>query len=105
MVDRVEYLDGGSLDTLARSAAGMVTVNSTAGLHALQAGCPVKVLGQAVYDVPEMSFQGTLDEFWVAPTPPDPDLVDAFVNLMAATIQIRGVFSAIPAVRPPSTPP
>lgn len=92
VADRVEYLDGGSLDTLVRSAAGMVTVNSTAGLHALQAGCPVKVLGLAVYDVPEMSFQGTLDEFWVAPTPPDPDLVDAFVNLMAATIQIRGVF-------------
>ena len=96
VVDRVEYLDGGSLDLLARSAAGMVTVNSTSGLHALQAGCPVKVLGQAVYDVPGMTFQQRLDEFWETPTPPEPDLVDAFVNLMAATIQIRGVFFSEP---------
>lgn len=96
VTDRVEYLAGGSLDALARSAAGMVTVNSTAGLHALQQGCPVKVLGQAVYNVPDMVFQGALDEFWAAPTRPDPDLVADFVNLMAATIQIRGVFFSEP---------
>ena len=96
VADRVEYLDGGSLDKLVQSAAGMVTVNSTAGLYALQQGCPVKILGQAVYDVPELTFQGGLDEFWTDPTPPVRDLLDAFVDLMAATIQIRGVFFSEP---------
>lgn len=93
---RVEYLEGGSLDELARAAAGMVTVNSTAALHALQAGCPVKVLGQAVYDMPGLTFQGALDEFWKSPISPDRELLDAFVNLMAATIQVRGVFFSEP---------
>ena len=56
-------LDGGSLDELVQHALGMVTVNSTAGLHALQMSCPVITLGQAVYDVPDLTFQGELDEF------------------------------------------
>lgn len=93
---RVEYLDGGSLADLARAATGMVTVNSTAGLHALQVGCPVKVLGQAVYDVPKLTFQGFLDEFWRSPSAPDRALLAAFVNLMAGTTQIRGVFFSEP---------
>ena len=90
--DRVEYIDGGNLDDLARHATGMVTVNSTSGLHALQVGCPVKVLGQAVYDVPGLTFQGALDAFWQLNEAPDVDLLMAFINLMAETIQIRGVF-------------
>lgn len=93
---RVDYLDGGSLDELVRSAAGMVTVNSTSGLHALQVGCPVKLLGQAVYDVAGLTFQGELDAFWDAKSAPDSELLHAYINLMAATIQIRGVFFSEP---------
>ena len=96
VADCVEYLDGGNLDELVRNALGMVTVNSTAGLHALQMGCPVITLGQAVYDVPDLTFQGELDEFWKRPGRPDPQLLDAFINLMVATTQIRGVFFAEP---------
>lgn len=96
VADRVDYLHGGSLDELARHAQGMVTVNSTSGLHALQANCPVKVLGQAVYDVNGLTCQGDLDTFWHSKQPPDVNLLRAFVNLMAATIQIRGVFFSEP---------
>lgn len=98
VAERVEYLGGGCLDTLARMASGMVTVNSTAGLHALQAGCPVKVLGQAVYDLPGLCFQGSLDHFWSSPGAPDQELLDAFIRLMVATIQIRGVFFREPGI-------
>lgn len=94
--DRVDYLHGASLDELARHAQGMVTVNSTSGLHALQVNCPVKVLGQAVYDVKGLTHQGDLDTFWRAAQRPDRNLLGAFVNLMAATIQIRGVFFSEP---------
>ena len=89
---RVDYLDGGSLDDLARHAEGMVTVNSTSGLHALQVNCPVKVLGQAVYDVPGLTFQGELNAFWQSKELPKAELLTAFVALMAHTIQIRGVY-------------
>lgn len=94
--DRVDYLDGGNLDSLVKQAKGMVTVNSTSGLHALQAGCPVKVLGQAVYDVPGLTFQGNLDAFWRSGELPDTKLMAAFVKLMASSIQLRGVYFSEP---------
>lgn len=92
LAGRVDFLDGGDLDALIRSSLGMITVNSTSGVRALQLGCPVKTLGQAIYDIPGLSFQGTVDEFWTEATAPDPYNVGAFLNLIAATIQIRGVF-------------
>jgi capsular polysaccharide export protein len=90
--DRVAYLDGGNLDELISASAGMVTVNSTSGLRALQLGCPVKTLGQAIYDMAGLTYQGDLDHFWTEAAQPDPVNVEAFINVMAATIQIRGVF-------------
>lgn len=96
VVERVDFMHGGNLDELARHAEGMVTVNSTSGLHALQVKCPVKVLGQAVYDVRGLTYQGSLDTFWQSKQRPDTDLLSAFVNLMAATIQLRGVFFSEP---------
>jgi len=94
--DRIDYLGGGNLDELIRGSCGMVTVNSTSGIRALQLGSPVKVLGQAVYDVPGLTYQGTLDSFWAGANQPDPILLQAFIDVMAATIQIRGVFFSEP---------
>ena len=70
----------------------MVTVNSTAGLHALKQGKPVKVLGRAVFDIAGLTDQQPLDSFWAAPRPPDPELSAAMFRLMAASIQVRGNF-------------
>src|SRR5690606_34236861 len=88
--DRVILLDGGNLGRLARRAAGLVTVNSTAGLDALQLGCPVKTLVPALFDLEGMTHQGDLDGFWSAPTPPDAGLVAAFCRAVALTLQVRG---------------
>ncbi|KQY23925.1 capsular biosynthesis protein [Rhizobium sp. Root482] len=90
--ERVHFLDGGNLNTLLGGCAGLITVNSTAGLHALQRGKPVKTLGAAIFDIAGLTDQATLDRFWGAPTPPDKDLRLAFLRLMAATIQVRGNF-------------
>jgi capsular polysaccharide export protein len=90
--DRVIYLDGGNLDLLTEKSAGMVTVNSTAGLHALKQGRPVKVLGRAVFDIAGLTDQQPLDGFWTAPRSPDPELGKAMLRLMAASIQVRGNF-------------
>jgi capsular polysaccharide export protein len=98
IAERVDYLEGGSLDDLIKNAAGMVTVNSTSGVRAIQLGCPVTVLGKAIYDISGLTYQGDLDRFWVDAHRPDSELVDAFVNAIATTIQIRGVFFDEPGI-------
>jgi len=95
---RVHYLDGGNLNAMIRKSRGMVTINSTSGLQALRKACPVITLGQAVYDVPGLSFQGELNEFWKQATPPNLALRDAYINAMAATLQVRGVFYRQPGL-------
>jgi capsular polysaccharide export protein len=90
--ERVDVIDGGDLSALFRSCRGVVTLNSTAGLTALTHGVPVKALGIAVYDMPRVTFQGPLDHFWRAPTPPRRATVDALVTVLAACIQVKGNF-------------
>ncbi|MDR3569721.1 MAG: capsular biosynthesis protein [Syntrophobacteraceae bacterium] len=95
---RIVYIEGGNLDHITARAAGMVTVNSTSGLKALQLGKPVKTLGQAIYDLDGLTFQKSLDSFWQSGSPPDPANVEAFLKMVAATIQIRGVFFCEPGL-------
>ncbi len=90
LAGRVFYLDGGNLDLLADASAGMVTVNSTAGLHALKQGRPVKVLGTAVFDIAGLTDQQSLKDFWKKPRAPDTEVMTAMFRLLAASIQVRG---------------
>jgi capsular polysaccharide export protein len=89
---RVHYVDGGDLLRLTEASRGLVTVNSTAVLHGLRHGIPVKVLGCAVYDVAGATHQGALDDFWGAPEKPDAALVEDLFKLLAAAIHVRGNF-------------
>ncbi len=89
---RVRFLDGGDLASLLSHAAGCVVINSTVGLHALQAGCPVKCLGIASYDMAGLTHQGDLAAFWQHPERPDPEGVAALLRLMAAAVHVRGDF-------------
>ena len=49
---------------------GVVLINSTVGLQALRRGKAVKVLGTSLYDLPCVTSQQTLDEFWRKPQKP-----------------------------------
>jgi capsular polysaccharide export protein len=89
---RVNTIDGGDLQTLIRMARGTVLTNSTVGIHALRAGCPVKVLGIALFDIPGLTHQGPLDHFWTCSEQPDATLLEAFVRAVAGTIQVKGNF-------------
>lgn len=89
---RVRFLDGGDLNALLTKTSGVVTINSTVGLHALQQGKPVKVLGTAVFDIAGLSDQAPLDQFWAAPQSPQAAVRSAFFRLLAAAIQVRGNF-------------
>jgi capsular polysaccharide export protein len=88
--DRVYHIDGGELSDLAASAIGMVCVNSTSGTLALEAGSPVAVLGDAVYDVRGVTHQSGLDQFWANPEKPDPQIWDAFKRMLHAKCLVRG---------------
>lgn len=88
--DRVVCIDGGDLQDLSTSAVGMVCVNSTSGTLALEAGIPVVVLGDAVYDVPGITHQSGLDRFWNEPECPDPELYAAFKKALHAKCLVRG---------------
>lgn len=65
---RVFYLHDQHLPTLLQHARGVVVINSTVGLSALHHNVPVKVCGRAIYNLPGLTFQGTLDNFWTEVT-------------------------------------
>ncbi len=89
---RVGYADGGVLREMLDWSCGAVTVNSTAGLVALEAGRPTVVLGRALYDVSGLTFQDGLDRFWCEGRPPDPRRFKAFRRWLMAETQVMGNF-------------
>jgi capsular polysaccharide export protein len=90
ITDRLIVVDGGNLDEILARCRAVVTVNSTVGSQALARGLPVIALGKAVYDIPGLTHQGELAEFWSAPKPPEADLFDAFRRVLAARCLIPG---------------
>ncbi|HWF01152.1 MAG TPA: capsular biosynthesis protein [Caulobacteraceae bacterium] len=90
---RVGYVDEGRLCDLLHSATGVITVNSTGGLAALEAGRPTLALGPAIYDLPGLTAQDGLDAFWRAAEAPEPALFAAFRRVVMATTQINGAFA------------
>jgi capsular polysaccharide export protein len=90
--ERVHFIDGGSLERLLEHCVGVVTINSTVGISTLQYGKPLRVLGDAVYDINGLTFQGSLDAFWKSMMPPDAALRDDFLKVLARSIQLRGVY-------------
>lgn len=92
IADRVEYLAWGDIEAIAEKAQGMVTVNSTSGTLALARAVPVVVLGKAIYDLPDMTFQNGLDRFWTEATPPDAETFEAFRRVLIARCLIPGGF-------------
>lgn len=90
--DQVIVLEGGIPTELLCASAGIVTINSTVGITALHQNLPVKVLGNAVFDIQGLTFQGRLDRFWHEPVPPNRELTDAFLRALAGTTQVKGGF-------------
>jgi len=97
--ERVHFIDGGQLDQLAADTAGMVCVNSTSATLALAAGRPVCTLGEAIYNVPGLTFPRHLDEFWSDPLPPEPGLYGAFRRVLVDRCLVRGGIASESAVQ------
>lgn len=88
--DRIFYLPGGDVTMLVERARGVVTVNSTTGTLALRKGIPTAVLGDAVYHIPRITYQGSLDAFWRNPVAPDMVVYDAFCRVLIDRCLVHG---------------
>lgn len=92
IADRVDYLPWGDIETVSQHSLGMVTVNSTSGTLALAQNIPVVVLGTAIFDMPELTNQNGLDDFWANPAAPDPETFSAFRRVLIERCLIPGGF-------------
>ena len=97
VAQRVHYLGAGDLDGMLHRSLGVVTVNSTVGIRALQLGRSLHAMGDAIYRVEGLTHSGELDGFWHAP-PPDPALTEAFLRAIAAHLHVRGVYYREPGL-------
>jgi capsular polysaccharide export protein len=90
VADRVLYLAGGDLSSLTADSCGMVTVNSTSATLALAAGIPTMALGKAIYNLPGITHQGRLDDFWARAQAPNTAIYDAFRRVLYDRCLIYG---------------
>ncbi|MDO5642945.1 MAG: capsule biosynthesis protein CapA [Paracoccus sp. (in: a-proteobacteria)] len=100
---RVHHIPGGKLAPLLGHARSVVTVNSTSAQQALWRGLPVKAMGRAVFDKPQLVSQQSLAEFFRHPTRPPPRIYQRYRDYLLETSQIPGGFyaarSRAPALR------
>lgn len=89
---RVVFIDGGHLPTLLDYCRGVVTINSTLGLQALLHGTPVICMGESIYDMEGLTFQGGLKAFWHESDRPDKHLFSTFRDAVIALTQLNGSF-------------
>ena len=73
-------------------AKAVVTINSTAGISALIHNKPLKVMGNALYDIKGITYQGHLNQFWCSGFAPDMKLFKQFRLYLLKNTQINAVF-------------
>jgi len=99
ITERVMYLQVADLRKLLAKAAGTVTVNSTVGGLALSYQCPTMTLADPIYNLPGLTFQGKLDDFWHLAEPPDALLFKLYSKTIIHTTQINGGFYCHDGIR------
>jgi capsular polysaccharide export protein len=94
IAQRVRYIHDQHLPTLLEHARGVVLINSTVGLSALSYGTPLKVCGDAIYDMQGLTYQGPLNDFWQQDNhrPVDTELYLRFRNYLIERAQLNGSF-------------
>jgi capsular polysaccharide export protein len=92
VADRIDYLESGDIVPVAQHSNGLITINSTSGTLALALNVPVIALGQAIYDIDGITFQGELDAFWRDPGQPDASIFAAFCRVLIDRCLVAGGF-------------
>ena len=96
--DRVIYLEAGDLTSLVKLAQGTITLNSTVGYVALEQGCPTHCLGDPQYNLPGLTDQQDLSQFWGMPVAPEAELFARFKRVVMHTTQVYGGFYCPPSI-------
>ncbi|NOT98154.1 MAG: capsular biosynthesis protein [Sideroxydans sp.] len=91
---RCLYIHDQHLPALLQHARGVVVINSTVGLSALHHGVPLKVCGNAMYDMEGLTFQRPLDDFWqhAQQCKPEAILLHAFHGYLVLRTQLNASF-------------
>ncbi|CAM3807845.1 capsular biosynthesis protein [Rouxiella silvae] len=89
---RVIYVHDLPMPELLTHAKAVITINSTAGISALIHNKPLKVMGNALYDIKGITYQGTLDQFWCSEFKPEKKLFDKFWMYLLSNTQINAVY-------------
>ena len=92
--DRILYIHDQHLPTLLQHSAGVVLINSTVGLSTLHHNIPLKVCGDAIYDMHGLTFQESLDDFWIGSRnfKINTRLYISFVSYLIGMTQFNGSF-------------
>lgn len=92
--ERVLYIHDQHLPTLLRYTSGVVVINSTVGLSAVKECIPVKVCGDAVYNLPQLTVQTSLHQFWQICDQfrPNKNLINLYLNYLCRHTQHNGSF-------------
>jgi len=89
---RINYFETGDLQRMLKRALGTITLNSTVGSVSLELACPALCLAEALYNLPGLTAQCQLDDFWTQLPKPDPDLFQQFKTVVMHTTQVNGGF-------------
>ena len=92
MKKRVIIIDGGHLPTMIDSSEGVIVINSTVGLQALNHKVATKALGDAIYDFEGMTDQQLLRDFWSNPQKPNHNVVKTFRKYLLENRLVNGGF-------------
>jgi capsular polysaccharide export protein len=88
--ERTQLIHGQTIKALAEPSLGMLTINSSAGIEALEYGVPTCCILPTIYDMDGLTHQGDWETFWHSATPPEPDVYRKFIDALKTTIQVRG---------------
>lgn len=94
--DRVFVLQSGPLASIVRAAKGLVTINSSSGIVALEADVPVIALGRSIFNIEGLATGAAgledLHAFWRNPIPPREKLAEKVVAVLKRDHMLPGSF-------------
>ena len=101
IADRVVYVEDGPTHQMVKDSQGVILINSTVGLSALEDQKPVYCLGQCIYNIEGLTQslpRASLNQFWVEPKMPDRSLFLDFKKVLQAQALVRGNFYSDTAI-------
>lgn len=92
---RVHFVETGNARLMLDKSEGVVVLNSTIGLSALQRLRPVYCVGTSIYAMPGLAAspaRQALDDFWSAPEPPALTVLNDFIEVLKRRALVNGAF-------------